>query len=403
VTILAQTKTPVCRLRAQADPNIIYSFYEFFAGGGMARVGLGSANWSCAFANDFDHQKGQSYRDNFGGDDLKVADVASLTLADLPGTPDLVWASPPCQDISLAGKGAGLDGSRSGAFFPWWRLMLGLIAERRAPRVIVIENVAALVSSKGGADFTAIARALAEAGYVFGALVINAALLVPQSRERVFIVAVRAENSLPPGLTQDGPTSPFHTASLQKTVSSFPPSLRASWRWWKLPTPAARNTTLLDLLDFDAPCDADAETRHLLELMEPLHIAKVESARVIGARAAGAICRRMRGKEQRAEIRFDGLAQALRTPGGGSSIQRFLLIDENGAMRSRKPTPRECARLMGLPDTYILPASVTDSYQLTGDGVVASVVAYLNEHLLSRLCATDDVAEDMPKRFAGSR
>jgi hypothetical protein len=87
--ILAQTKTPLCRLGAQADPNIMHSFYEFFAGGGMARVGLGPVNFRCAFANDFDHQKGQSYRANFG-DDLKIADVASLTLADLPGTPDLV-------------------------------------------------------------------------------------------------------------------------------------------------------------------------------------------------------------------------------------------------------------------------------------------------------------------------
>ena len=78
------------------------TFNEFFAGGGMARIGLGT-DWRCTFANDVDHQKGPSYRANFGGDHLKVADVASLTPADLPGTPDLVWASPPCQDIrSLA-------------------------------------------------------------------------------------------------------------------------------------------------------------------------------------------------------------------------------------------------------------------------------------------------------------
>ena len=81
----------------------------------------------------------------------------------------------------------------------------------------------------------------------------------------------------------------------------------------------------------------------------------------------GAVCRRMRQGQQRAEIRFDGLAHALRTPGGGSSIQRFLLIDGDGAMRSRKPTPRECARLMGLPEDYVPPRSTTDAYHLTGD------------------------------------
>jgi DNA (cytosine-5)-methyltransferase 1 len=242
-----------------------------------------------------------------------------------------------------------------------------------------------------------VARALAEAGYVFGALIIGAALFVPQSRERVFIVAVRAEASLPAGLAQDGPTAPFHSAALRnKAVANLPPSLRAYWRWWRLPTPPARNTTLLDLLDLEAPCDGDAETRRLIELMEPSHRAKIERARESGERAVGAICRRMRQGRQRAEIRFDGLAHALRTPGGGSSIQRFLLIDGAGGMQSRKPTSRECARLMGLPKDYALPSSTTDAYHLTGDGVVVPVVAWLEENLLSRLAA-EAMAEVAPE------
>jgi DNA (cytosine-5)-methyltransferase 1 len=367
-------------------------FYEFFAGGGMARVGLG-AGWRCTLANDFDAKKGAVYRANFGADHLMVADVAELTTADLPGRADLAWASPPCQDISLAGKGAGLDGTRSGAFFPWWRLMRGLIAEGRAPRVIVIENVPPLITSSKGADFAEIARLLAEAGYVFGALVINAALFLPQSRERVFIVAVRAEASLPAGLAQDGPTAPFHSAALRKAVANLPPSLRACWRWWRLPTPPSRNMTLLDILDFEAPCDGDAETRRLIELMEAPHRAKIERARETGGRAGGAICRRMRQSQQRAEIRFDGLAHALRTPGGGSSIQRFLLID-GADLRSRRPTARECARLMGLPEDYSLPRSTTDAYHLTGDGVAAPVVAWLDANLLARLADEERLAEN---------
>jgi DNA (cytosine-5)-methyltransferase 1 len=364
----------------------MFTLYEFFCGGGMARLGLGD-NYRCLFANDFDAKKGASYRANFADADshLRVCDVARLTTADLPGRADLVWASPPCQDISLAGKGAGLDGDRSGAFHPWWRLMRSLIAEGRAPRIVIIENVPPLITSSRGADFAEIARLLAEAGYVFGTLVIDAALFVPQSRERVFIIAVRREAPMPPELTRDGPGEPFHSAALRKAVANLPLTLRACWRWWRLPTPAARNEALIDILDFDARCDGDAATRRIIEQMDDLHIDKVKNARAAGGRAAGAVCFRMREGQQRAEIRFD-LAQALRTPGGGSSIQRFLLIGDDGAIRSRKPTPRECARLMGLDEFYWLPYSVTDTYQLTGDGVVVPVVAWLEANLLSCLC-----------------
>jgi len=384
----------------------MHDFYEFFAGGGMAGVGLGP-DWRCVFANDICPMKGASYRANFPGVHLRVADVANLAIADLPGRADLVWASPPCQDISLAGKGAGLDGSRSGAFHPWWRLMRELVAEGRAPRVIALENVAALITSSKGADFAAVVEAFAAVGYVTGAVVIDAALLLPQSRERVFIIAVRGEN-FARGLAQDGPTEPFHTKALRKAVAAFPAALRASWRWWRLPEPPTRNVALVDVLDFDARCDGDTATRRIIELMDPLHIDKVKNARATGVRAAGAVCFRMRQGQQRAEIRFDGLAQALRTPGGGSSIQRFLLIDEKGTMRSRKPTARECGKLMGLPDSFVLPYSTTDAYQLTGDGVVVNVVAWLERNLLTPLVAAaevapDDEAADAPRRSAGSR
>jgi DNA (cytosine-5)-methyltransferase 1 len=210
----------------------MFTLYEFFAGGGMARLGLGD-EYVCTFANDICPTKGASYRDNFGDGHLLIRDVARLTTADLPGRADLVWASPPCQDISLAGKGAGLDGARSGAFHPWWRLMRSLVAEGRAPRIIVIENVPPLITSSKGADFAEIARLLAEAGYVFGALVINAALFLSQSRERIFIVAVRGEAPLPPQLTRDGPGEPFHTAAMRKAVAAFPATTRACWRWWR--------------------------------------------------------------------------------------------------------------------------------------------------------------------------
>src|SRR4051812_35151828 len=113
------------------------TFYEFFAGGGMARAGLG-AGWRCLFANDFDPKKAAAYRANWGDAEMRVGDIHALTTADLPtaghgeGPCDLAWASFPCQDLSLAGAGAGLGGARSGAFWGFWSLMAGLRDEGRA-------------------------------------------------------------------------------------------------------------------------------------------------------------------------------------------------------------------------------------------------------------------------------
>ncbi|MEO6924956.1 MAG: DNA cytosine methyltransferase, partial [Bryocella sp.] len=145
------------------------TFYEFFAGGGMARAGLGE-DWECLFANDFDHKKAETYRDNWGGEELKVGDVGALKVTDLPGIADLAWASFPCQDLSLAGGGAGLNGERSGTFRPFWKLMKRLIADARAPNVVVLENVCGALTSHDGKDFATLCGSLVDAGYIVGAV-----------------------------------------------------------------------------------------------------------------------------------------------------------------------------------------------------------------------------------------
>ena len=105
-----------------------------------------------------------------------------------------------------------------------------------------------------------------------------------------------------------------------------------------------------------------------------------------GERAVGAGFRRMRpdgqgGMIQRFEVRFDGNAGCLRTPAGGSSLQRLLVI-EDGQVRSRPLTPREAARLMGLTENYKAPARQTEALQLFGDGVAVPVVKHVAKTLI---------------------
>jgi DNA (cytosine-5)-methyltransferase 1 len=365
-----------------------FSFLEFFAGGGMARLGLG-AGWDCAFANDFDPVKAATYRANFAdaAAHFHEGDVWKLSAADLPGRADLAWASSPCQDFSLAGARAGLAGGRSGAFFGFWRLIEGLAAEGRGPRAIVIENVGGLLTSHGGRDFAALGAALAAQGYSFGALEIDAAAFVPQSRPRIFVIATQ----LPPpaGLIGD---SPFHTRAVKAAAAALPAHLAQHWIWWRVAAPPPRNTDLAALLEPDGAVawHSPQRTARWLELMAPLHRARLEAFRDRGARAVGAVYRRMRleagCKVQRAEVRFDGLAGCLRTPRGGSSRQVIAVV-EAGQVRTRLLTAREAARLMGLPETYRLPAAATSALHVAGDGVAVPVVRWLAQELLEPLLA----------------
>lgn len=368
------------------------TFYEFFAGGGMVRAGLG-LGWDCLFANDFDPKKAAAYAQNWGDAEMRLADIHGLTAADLPGQADLIWGSFPCQDLSLAGGGKGLDGARSGAFYAFWRLIADL--GPRAPHIVAVENVVGALTSNGGADFQAMIETFAAHGYRPGALVINADLFVPQSRPRLFIIGVRDAQT-----NAGTPAPPFHPPALTRAAADLPKHLAERLIWWSVPPPNRRNATFADILE-DAPDSvvwhSEEQTQRLLSLMTPLHRAKVEAARKSGRRMVGGLYRRTRRdaegrKIQRAEVRFDDVAGCLRTPSGGSSRQTLLIVDDDG-VRSRLISARETARLMGLDDSYKLPTRYNDAYHLTGDGVVVPVVRHLAAHLFEPLLGVANASD----------
>lgn len=367
------------------------TYYEFFAGGGMARAGLGGS-WKCLFANDCDPKKTAVYALNWGGLGLTTSDASDLSIADLPSAAGLAWASFPCQDLSLAGSGGGLQGDRSGAFWAFWKLVRGLAGEGRAPAVVVLENVCGALTSRQGSDFSALCTALAGEDYRFGAMVIDAIHFVPQSRPRLFIVAIDRRAAVPAWLRRAAPHPAWSPAALVEAHQKLANDTRERWIWWNLPVPESRTAALSDLIEeepLSVRWHTESETRHLLGLMSALHREKVEQQRRAGGRAIGAIYRRTRRDEngnrmQRAEVRFDGVAGCLRTPAGGSSRQSILFI-EGVRIRSRLLSPREAARLMGLPESYKLPTKYNDAYHLAGDGVSVPVVRHLAAHLLEPL------------------
>jgi DNA (cytosine-5)-methyltransferase 1 len=367
------------------------SFYEFFAGGGMARAGLGSS-WQCLFSNDFDEKKVSAYTSNWGDLEIKAGDVAALTPADLPGRADLVWGSFPCQDLSLAGNGAGLMGTRSGTFWPFWELIRGLGREDRAPSLIVLENVCGALTSHKGQDFYALAEAIAADGYRLGALVIDAVHFLPQSRPRLFIVAVHERVPLPETMTIQEPSPTWSSAALMGAYAPLSRAIKDRWIWWNLPAPSSRVKSLADVIEAEPTgvrWHSKEETARLLEMMSPVNRKKVQDAKRLGRLAVGTIYKRTRPLEdgsrvQRAEVRFDDIAGCLRTPVGGSSRQLLIFV-ENSTVRTRLLSPREAARLMGLPESYTLPSNYNEAYHLAGDGVAVPVVRHLAEYILEPL------------------
>lgn len=353
----------------------------------MVRAGLGP-DWRCLFANDFDHKKGRIYRQNWGDGELKTADVGSLTTKDIPDSANLAWASFPCQDLSLAGAGAGLKGDRSGTFWPFWKLMEGLIAEDRAPELIVLENVCGTLTSHEGKDFAAICGRFQQVGYVVGAVVIDAELFVPQSRPRLFVIGVRENREIPKELVAEGPIEPWHTRTLATAFNKVGPKTKRGWVWWNLPMPQQRKLRFSDLIEEDpksASWFTAEETRRLISLMSPINREKVEEAKRQRRKMVGGVYKRTRPNErgrkvQRAEVRFDDVSGCLRTPAGGSSRQVVVIVDGR-SVKARLISTRETARLMGLPDDYVLPENYNEAYHITGDGVVVPVVRHLAAHV----------------------
>jgi DNA (cytosine-5)-methyltransferase 1 len=172
------------------------------------------------------------------------------------------------------------------------------------------------------------------------------------------------------------------------------------WLWWTLPQPNFPVPPLSEIIEAE-PAGVEwhtpEQTARLVGLMSPLHAQKLERAKRRGSRIIGTVYKRMRPGEdgrrvQRAEVRFDQISGCLRTPAGGSSRQ-IILVVEGKWVRSRLLSPREAARLMGVPEDYPLPQSYNEAYHLFGDGLAVPAVSWLERHLLQPAASSLEAAK----------
>ena len=342
-----------------------WTMHEFFAGSGLVAYGL-KGMFAPVWANDISEQKAAVYEANFGYNHFKLDDIKNIRGYNLPYA-HLSWASFPCQDLSLAGSLGGIHASRSGLVWEWLRVLDEM---ENQPKILLLENVVGLLSTNKGNNYRILHTALVERGYDCGAIVLNASYFVPQSRPRVFIVAVEHGCQIPGELVGDSPCW-LHTKAAIELGCSLP-----QWIWWKTEKPPRRNKTLKDIVEDTTPFDKD----DALRLVPERHQIKLNEHSTVYATGY----RRTRHGEQQLELRFDGIAGCLRTPEGGSSKQ-YLVVKKNGTTHARLLTVREAARLMGAPDSFILPGSYNDGYKAMGDAVAMPVAQFIGERFLTKI------------------
>lgn len=355
---------------------------ELFAGIGLVRLALEKSGWKTVFANDNDPLKFKMYAANFDSTKFDARSVHDLKAKDIPVC-SLITASFPCNDLSLAGARRGLNGAQSSAFWGLIKILRDL--KRRRPPLILLENVTGFLTSNDGKDFENALLALNELGYSCDALVIDALNFTPQSRARLFVVAkqgsIQTEKSV---LT----ASELRPKILMDFIATHP---NINWDLRTLPKLKSISPLLESILE---PLESSdhrwwnrERAEYFINQLSPRHLRLAEHMISQPQFSYGTAFRRIRKGRSMAELRVDGIAGCLRTPRGGSGRQ-ILFKAGKGKYWVRLLTPRECARLQGVPDdSFKITVRDNDALFGFGDAVCVPVVQWIADNYLTPLAS----------------
>ena len=376
------------------------NFVEFFAGVGLVREGLSPDGWECVWANDISQDKKETYVRNYGENDFFLDDVWNVVKSPsiIPDNAFLYTASFPCTDLSVAGGRAGLAGSESGTL----NAVLEIIALKKKngthPKVVLLENVKGFLTSHRGMDVANTVQIFSELGYYVDLIELDAYFFTPQSRSRVFLVAVEAEiagsvmcikkkGSILDDWWAIFDENPELRSVKVKNIVKQNESL--NWGLFNIPTPQRTTLVLDDVVETSIEEESilwwsDERKEHLFNQMSDSHQSTLREMSSQKHYSYGTVYRRMRKGKSTAELRTDGVAGCLRTPRGGSSKQILIRAGFDG-WRVRLLTSREYARLQGVREDFVLPENANKGYFAMGDGVCVPVIKYLSNRVLTPL------------------
>ncbi len=301
-------------------------FIDLFAGIGGFRLALESLGATCVYSNEWDVAAQKVYRANFG--EIPDGDITKVDEHTIPEH-DILCAGFPCQAFSISGKQLGFEDSRGTLFFDVAR-----IVRAKRPKVVFLENVKNFATHDKGKTLAVVRATMEELGYTFYQRVLNAAdYNVPQNRQRIYMVCFRT----------DVLRGEFHfpnSRPLTRHVEDF--------------LLAEEEVQDLYVNRQDTFYTGEEDTVYA---KKPIRLGKVN-----------------KGGQGERIYSTKGVAITFSAYGGG------VFAKTGGYLvggRPRKLHPRECARLMGYPDTYRLSDKPHKAYQQLGNSVVIDVLQYI--------------------------
>ncbi|MGB8684289.1 MAG: DNA (cytosine-5-)-methyltransferase [Candidatus Binatus sp.] len=308
------------------------TFIDLFCGIGGMRLAFESAGGRCVFSSDWDKFAQQTYAANFG--EAPHGDLRKITSDEIPDHNILVGGFP-CQPFSISGvskknslgRAHGFADRTQGTLF----FEIARVIRDKQPEAFLLENVKNLVGHNRGRTFEVIRQTLEkDLDYFIEYRVLDAAPYVPQHRERLYIVGFR---------------EPRNFAWPDSSVSY--PSFRS----------------ILDR----TPDDKYTLTTHLWDYLKRYAKKHREAGNGFGYSLAD----------------LEGVSRTLsaRYYKDGSEI----LISRGPGKNPRRLTPRECARLMGFPESFVIPVSDTQAYKQFGNSVVVPLISDLASQIVDAL------------------
>ena len=306
-----------------------YTMIDLFAGIGGTRLGFyQTGRVKCLFGSEIEKNAVKTYHANFG--DTPVGDITKVKASDIPDH-DILVGGFPCQAFSLAGLKRGFEDTRGTLFFEIARIL-----KEKRPKAFLLENVKNLISHDNGKTFQVICSTLEELGYKIFPKVLKAKDFgVPQNRERIYIVG-------------------------------FDPEQVENYAEFRMPEPQKKKTRLGDILDDDV-----SEKYTLSDALWKGHQRRKEEHKIKGN--GFGYCMFNKESEYCSTL-------SARYYKDGSEI----LIEQKGK-NPRRLTPRECARLQGFPEDFIIPVTDTQAYKEFGNSVAVPVINAIAEQMLAVL------------------